>query len=132
MREILRSWAERKLNRYYAIERPAQANEVWQRQTNGQMYARVVLSARPAESFSFRCQVTWPDKAASFEQAVLDGILDALCARFMPVLGAAFVLEDIRLDERTSTVIAFYMAARQATEKIIKGNIQVFPPTEPN
>jgi hypothetical protein len=83
------------------------------------MYGKVVLSAKPAASFSFRSVASWPNE--SYENAVLRGILDILLAAdFNSVLGVEFVLEEIDWHEVDSCEFGYYQAARMATEGILK------------
>jgi hypothetical protein len=77
------------------------------------IYAKVVLCAGPAESFSFKSEVRWP--AENLDDWVVDGILDALfCVQHRPLLGAEFRLTEVGYHPVHSAPIAYYWAAKNA------------------
>lgn len=125
--QIIDDWLNRKLNRFYLLQQPATATHEWKRQTGRILCASVTLSAMPASNFSFVSRVQWPTiKSDRYEECVVDGILDALIAprgHTSAVLGIAVILEDIEWQEEGAVPMAFYMAAREATQKLVEDNI---------
>ncbi|MBC7933479.1 MAG: hypothetical protein H7Z38_23200 [Rubrivivax sp.] len=115
----LEYWLEWKTSRKFSLKEPVTVTGEYKRAACHGMYGKVVLSAKPAASFSFRPVAIWPSE--SYENAVLRGILDILLASdFNSVLGAEFVLEEIDWHEVDSCEFGYYQAARTATEEIIK------------
>jgi len=125
--QLVDDWLDRKLQSYRLLDHPATVTHEWKRMTGRVLRAGLTLSARPAEAFSFTSAVEWPvPEVSRYEQMVVDGVLDALIAPAgwaEPVLGAAFVLEEIQWDAEGSVALAFYMAAREAAQIIIEGKI---------
>ena len=125
--QIVDDWLKRKLSDFYMILQPATVTHEWKRMAGRILCASVTLSATPAKDFSFVSRVQWPVKASGlYEEYVIDGIFDALVAprnQGLAVLGIAVVLEQINWHEEGAVPLAFYMAAREATQKLIEGNI---------
>jgi hypothetical protein len=115
----LESWLKAKTSRKYSLKEPMTVTGEYKLVSCHSMYGKVVLSARPAASFSFSSVAVWPDE--SYEQAVIRGILDILLAAdFNSVLGVEFLLEEIDWHEMDSCEFGYYRAARNATEEILK------------
>ena len=77
------------------------------------VYAKVVLTLEPAESFEFASAVRWPD--GNFDDWVVDGILDALfCLQHRPAIAARFRLQEVGWHPVNSAPIAYYWAAKNA------------------
>ena len=83
------------------------------------IYGKVVISATPADAFSFVSEAVWP--AESCEALVRKGILDALEEGGLGTgFGAAFTLKEIGWHEIDSCEAGYHRAAKQATEEILK------------
>lgn len=82
-------------------------------------YAKVVLSAEPADEFTFQSQAVWPQE--SYESAILRAIIDVLMGQPNPAWGIKFTLREIGYDEVNSSEYSFYTASRAATIFILKG-----------
>lgn len=76
------------------------------------VYAKVVLSASPADEYSFESEATWP-QANNYEAAIRKGILDAL-APLPDSVGVKVILKDIGWHEISSNEVAYYQAAKIA------------------
>ena len=82
------------------------------------LYAKVVISAKSAEEFSFISKAKWQNE--DYTQAVFEGLLDVLFSYYRaPILKGAFVLEEIGWHDIDSAEIAFYRSARMATIGIL-------------
>jgi hypothetical protein len=118
MREI-EYWLGWKMGRKFSLKEPIRATGEYKRVACHTMYGKVVISATPAASFSFKSIAVWPSE--NYENAVLRGVLDVLLASdFNSVLGAEFLLEEIDWHDVDSCEFGYYQAARQATEEILK------------
>lgn len=83
------------------------------------LYGKIVLSAAPAETFSFRSTAVWPHE--NYDNAVLTGILEALKdAALAPDSGAEFVLLEIGWRDTESCWDSYYLAAKQAAVRILR------------
>ena len=115
----LEYWLDWKMSRTFSLKTPVTATGEYKLVGCYTPFGRVVLSAKPASSFSFRSVATWPSE--SYENEVLRGILDILLASdYNPVMGVEFVLEAIEWHEVDSCGQGYYQAARKATEEILK------------
>jgi len=125
--QIIDDWLRRKLGDFCMLRHPATVTHEWKRITGRLLCAGVTLSATPANDFSFVSHVQWPVTASGrYEQCVVDGILDALLAprgHRSAALGVTVILEQIVWHEEGAVPLAFYMAAREATQKLVDGNI---------
>lgn len=126
-KSLFYSWLERKLDRHFLVlGTPRTITEKYNRHTGPRfIYGELTLSAIPAPTFGFSSKVTWPSDEDNYDVCVLEGIIDTLlCAGAPYILGATFVLEQIKWHEVDSCGNGYYHAARQATEKIIgKGEL---------
>ncbi len=119
---IFYQWLDRKLDRdIFLLREPRSVSEKYLRITGPRcLYGEIVLRAAPSQTFEFKSEVTWPYPGDNYDNYVLEGILDTLLSdNLRYVLGASFVLEQIKWHEVDSCAIAYYHAARQATEKIL-------------
>ena len=120
-------WLNRKLSDFYTLRQPATVTHEWKRMAHGELHASVTLSATPANHFSFVSRIQWPVTASSrYEECIVDGIPDALFAprgQISAILGVSVILEQMIWYEEGGVHWAFYMAAREATQKLIEGNI---------
>jgi len=85
-------------------------------------FGRVLISARPAEAFSFDSKAEWDSKEDNYDEAVLEGILDELFTRSLgtvPFL-TAFSLERVWWHPVDGSANAFYFAAKDAIGLILK------------
>lgn len=82
-------------------------------------YAKVILSAEPAEEFIFQAQVVWPQE--NHEIVIRRAIIDVLMGQPNPAWGIKFTLHEIGYDEVNSSEYSFYTTARAATIAILKG-----------
>lgn len=125
--QIIDVWLSRKLNGYYLLRQPGTVTHEWKRMAGRILCASVTLSATPASNFSFVSRVQWPATTSSrYEECIIDGILDALIApkgHISALLGVAVILEQIAWHEEGAVPLAFYMAAWEATQKLLEGNI---------
>jgi hypothetical protein len=81
-------------------------------------YAKVVLSASPAEEFSFISEAVWPQE--NCEPIILQAILDVVFTTPGPPSGIQFLLKEIGWHDLYSSEQCFYRAARSATIAIFK------------
>ena len=94
------------------------ATSVYKRGACHVMYGKVTISARPAKSFTFSSEASWP--AESYESAVRRGVIDGLAESGVGSdFGAAFVLKEIDWHEVNSCESGYYNAAKQATREIM-------------
>ena len=125
--QVIDDWLNRKLSDFYVLREPVTVTHEWKRMASRILCASVTLSAIPANKFSFVSRIQWPISAsARYEECVVDGILDALFAprgQISALLGVTVILEQIIWHEEEAVPGAFYMAAREATQKLIEGNI---------
>jgi hypothetical protein len=83
------------------------------------IYGKVVISATPADAFSFESEAVWPD--ANYDALVRRGITDVLEeAGLGASFGAAFTLEEIGWHEIDSCEAGYHRAAKQAAGEILK------------
>ena len=85
-------------------------------------FGKVLISARPASEFSFDSNAQWDSDEDNYDEYVLEGILDELFTRGLapaPLL-TAFTLERIWWHPVDSSANAFYFAARDAVDAILK------------
>ena len=82
-------------------------------------YAKVILSAEPADEFIFKTQVVWPQE--NYETVIRRAIIDVLMGQPNPAWGIKFILREIGYDEVNSSEYSFYTTARAATIAILKG-----------
>jgi hypothetical protein len=83
------------------------------------VYGKVVISATPSASFTFRSEAIWP--AESCEESIRRGVQDVLTSKGLDSdFGAEFVLNEIDWHEVNSCEAGYYNAAKQATEEILK------------
>jgi len=89
----------------------------------GADFGVVTLAAHAADEFTFSSCAVWPAED-NFEDAVLDGVLDALfCARYDAIVsGVAITLAAIEWCDVDSTRVGYYHAAKTATISIIQRN----------
>jgi hypothetical protein len=92
------------------------------------VFAQIVLSGEPSDTFAYRSEATWPIDKESNEAAVLHGILDELLIHEYGQLitGVRFTLHSIKYHHVHSSPAAFYHAARGAVRKIVDNNV-VYP-----
>lgn len=85
-------------------------------------FGKVLISARPAEAFSFDSNAQWDSEQDNYDEFVLEGILDELFTRGLaPVpLLTAFTLDQIWWHPVDGSANAFYFAARDAIDSILK------------
>lgn len=82
------------------------------------VYAKVVLSASPADSYSFESEAIWP-QSDNYEEAIRKGILDILSTIPDSELGIRIVLKEIGWHEVNSNEVGFYQAAKLAALGIL-------------
>jgi elongation factor G-like protein len=114
-------WLERKLSQQVLIlKESVTVTQEYKKVTGGRsFYAKIVLSSKPANSFSFTSEAIWPEEKC--DDDVLTGILDVLLSSDKrSVLGCEFILEEIVWHEIDSNGYAYYIAARQATERVLR------------
>jgi len=116
-------WYARKLNgRLKRLKAPCRTTQEFVRHAGLGKYAKLTISAEPADSFSFCSDAAWATEAdrEEFEPYVLDGILDLLMVGPSdPILGVRIVLESAITRPVESNGASFYLAARAATQEII-------------
>ena len=121
MTEPYDGWLHRKLAQSpIELRRSWTVSKSWKRITGGRiMFAELVLSAAPSESFSFVERIYWPSDDPQFPKCVLDGILDSVLVdlRCTPA-SVSFTLEAIKWHEKHSVPHAYYRAARDAAGEI--------------
>ncbi len=119
---IFHQWLNRKLsNQYWVLGESRTVSEKYDLNVGPRhIYGEIELTATPTQSFQFTSNATWPSVDSNYELYVLDGILDVLLASNTSfILGATFVLEQIKYHDVYSCANGYYHAARLATEKII-------------
>ena len=77
------------------------------------VYAKVVLSASPADEYTFESEAIWP-QSDNYEEAIRKGITDALNTNTQSALGIKITLKEIGWHEVSSNEIGFYQAAKLA------------------
>lgn len=120
-------WIARKFSRYsMGLRETVSVTSSFHEHTGVRcVFGEVTLSAAPSKTFGFVSRVAWP-AGGNFEECVLDGILDVLMsADFHPICGAKFTLEKIGWNEVDSVPVGYYLAARDATRKILRLNEKV-------
>jgi hypothetical protein len=102
------------------------ATEEWSRFTGRPHYAKVSLRAEPSSTFELLSEPgawtndTWKEE---FEPYVLDGVVSELLQHpGTPVLGIRVFVVSTVVDEIDSNGSSFYMAAKAATEKLLRGS----------
>ncbi len=87
------------------------------------LYGKVVVVGFPATNFEFKSKAIWINE--SYDKAVRKGILDELKNHGLDSnFGGRFVLQEIGWHEVDSCEVAYYEAARKATEEILfKSNL---------
>jgi hypothetical protein len=122
MTDYLQKWFEWKSTQgFYYLDKPATATETYHVHTGPRIiFGQVTLVATPAEAFSFRSEVTWPDRPDLHNDFVLYGVLDRLlCSTYRPILGVAVILTAFGWHEIDSVPIGYYYAARGTTRTLI-------------
>lgn len=124
LRSILISWVDRRIERgYFPLRETRRGTSEFHKHLGGRsIYAKLILEAEPAETFSFTSEVTWPDpKPEYYESFVLDGILDELFTRsWDSIFGLKVRLVEIGWHEVDSCAAGYYQAARLAMKQIIE------------
>lgn len=119
---FLDDWLARKRARWFVSIRERRTSEFRCRKHLGprSQFAGVRLEGRPADSFTFQSEATWPNSNCDYTLAVLDGILDELFATGIGHIVAKidFLLESIEFHEVDTCAAAFYLAARGAVREI--------------
>jgi hypothetical protein len=116
-------WATRKAaQRVLTICEPRVCDVTYERPGGASSYARVVISAAPSRSFSFRSIAQWPT-VDNYDDYVLDALLDELFATSVSsnYSGIAFELQEIGWDDVRSSATAFYLATRSAVREVLGG-----------
>ncbi len=118
--EYLQQWLRRKTSQRYMLLNEARTIMQAYHDTASprHLFGEVTLTATPAEDFSFVSKAKWP--AVKFDILVLDGILDVLVTHeHAPILGLAVTLDKVGWEQADSAPMGYYLAARQATEKLL-------------
>lgn len=108
------------MGRTFSLKEPISASAEYKRATRHAQYGKVLLSARPASSFSFKSTAIWPHNK-NYENAVLRAIRDVFStSEARNFVAAEFVLQAIEWHEFGSCEFGYYQAAKQATEEILR------------
>ena len=82
------------------------------------VYGKVVISAVPAPSFSFKSTASWP--LNDYQDAVLKGILEVISDAGISELGAEIVLKEVGWRDEEYCWDSYYRAAKKATKEILQ------------
>ena len=126
-RAFFEAWLDRKLQgRRWRLVKPMRVTREWRRIYGPRgAYARVTISAEPADVFSFSAEGAWrnDDDRQEYEPYVLDGIAHFLVAGARePVLGLRLTLESTDVHDVDSNGNAFFEATKEALQLILRGD----------
>jgi len=103
---------------HFTVNAPVTVESDYRERSCKRSWGHVTISASPSPTFSFTSVAFWP--AANYSSAVERGLIEGLKdAGYESIFNAAVVLENVEWDDLDSTEHAFFVAARQAAEKIL-------------
>ena len=80
--------------------------------------AGITLSAEPSTGFDL--EIDAPGVHIDFVKSARDGLLTALLSQsYCPVLRLKVTMSGFKVDEVSSSQLAFYMVAKEAAEKLL-------------
>lgn len=123
-KEEYRKWIEQKIaeTKHISLKETSVSSKFTKQLGGRGMFAEVTISARNSDEFSFISSADWT-RFENYDKAVLDGILTALFAqRSEPFFGSAFTLESVVWHPVDSCYLAFFQAAKKATQEILRLN----------
>lgn len=82
------------------------------------VYGKIVISASPATSFSFKSTVVWPHE--NYDDAVLKGLLEALQLAGISGIEAELVLHEIDWRDEEYCWDSYHYAAKKAMNEILQ------------
>ena len=102
-----------------SVGEPRKVTHEWRRQTGGRtMSAGLTATIAPAPTFSLSADAAGVED--EYVAGAKSGVLTVLMSQsFTPVLACAIDLTDLQVHPVDSSYAAFYMAAKEATEKLL-------------
>lgn len=81
------------------------------------IYGYLDIDYKPSREFIFNSEVEWPEE--SYEDAVIEGLLDVILDSSRPLLGVEITLKDIKWHKIDSSYYGYQMAAREIAEELL-------------
>jgi hypothetical protein len=102
-----------------SVREPRKVTHEWRRQTGGRtMAAGLTATIAPSPTFSLVVDAVGAED--EYAAGAKNGVLTVLMSQsFSPVLACAIDLTDLQVHPVDSSYAAFYMAAKEATEKLL-------------
>ena len=102
-----------------SVRVPRKVTHEWRRVTGGRTLA-AGLTAAISPSLAFSLVVDAEDVEQEYVAGAKDGVLTVLMSQsFCPVLACAINLTDLQAQPAEASYAAFYMAAKETTEKLL-------------